>query len=470
MKAIETPADGDATVGPPAPGSARTWRTGTLTYTRSTLVGLFSWLLWGDFATYLRDRSIGKIQQVIFQQYHMSALAVAFLTGTLPVILNFAIGPAVAYHSDRHRGSRGRRIPYLLGLLPLVMAAATGLAFSPQIGSALDRILGSHSPGPHATGVAVVTLFVTLVGLTVSLTYWIFLALITDVVPREWFGRFFAWFRVVSLMAGVLFDWYIMGLIPRHWSAILVCLGGVFCVSFAAMCLNVKEGEYPPLPAPASSGPGRIGRFAAGARAYCRDCLGHPYYRWFFAAAILAQVAIGPWGIYDVFLATSYGTSLAQYGKFGALQAVISMVISYATGSLVDRFHPLRVTIVALAMVSVAAGAAFFLVRDAMGFGVSVVICGALSGFWYTAQSSLGSQLFPRLKFATYNTGMQTTIQVGLAIANFTAGWIIDAAHQEYRLVYAWWATCTFLSFCCTLVVYRYFLRYGGVKSYAPPS
>ena len=64
---------------------------------------------------------------------------------------------------------------------------------------------------------------------------------------------------------------------------------------------------------------------------------------------------------------------------------------------------------------------------------------------------------------------MRTIGNVGLAIANPAVGWLIDLTHHEYRLVYAWWATCTLLAFWATLVVYRGFLRYGGMKGYVPP-
>ena len=389
------PSEGDAVSPSTTRPEVRTWQAGTLVYTRESLVRLFSWLLWGDFALYLRDRSMDKIKQVVFGQYHIPAVAIGLLSSSLPVVVNFAIGPVLAYHSDRHRGRWGRRIPFLFALLPLVAVSVVGLAFSPQIGIFLHHSLGRWSPGPRAMGIAAVTFFAALVGLSSALPDYFFTGLITDVVPREWFGRFFAWLRIVSLLAGIVFDLRIMGLIPEHWPAILIGLGGVFCVSFAALCFNVKEGEYPPPPppvmAPGPVRPGLLRRFAAGTRSYCRDCFKHPYYRWIFAAAVLAQVAIGPVGIYDVFLARSFGTSMGQYGRFGAVQSVVAIAVSYLTGWLVDRFHCLRITLVALGIVSAAAWAAFFLVHNAMTFGLAVIVCGTLSGFWYTAQSSLAS-------------------------------------------------------------------------------
>jgi hypothetical protein len=45
--------DGSAT-------SPKIWRIGTLVYTTSSLIVLFSWLLWGDFAYQLRDRALSQ--------------------------------------------------------------------------------------------------------------------------------------------------------------------------------------------------------------------------------------------------------------------------------------------------------------------------------------------------------------------------------------------------------------------------
>ena len=51
-------ADSDADARPPSEKKATIWTAGTLVYTLSGLSLLFCWLLWGDFALSMRERSV----------------------------------------------------------------------------------------------------------------------------------------------------------------------------------------------------------------------------------------------------------------------------------------------------------------------------------------------------------------------------------------------------------------------------
>ena len=55
------------------------WHIGTLTYTTAGLVVLFCWLLWGDFAWSMKDRSVGSVVQLLLLKYGISD----FLAGLL---------------------------------------------------------------------------------------------------------------------------------------------------------------------------------------------------------------------------------------------------------------------------------------------------------------------------------------------------------------------------------------------------
>jgi len=48
------------------------WRTGTLVYTTAGLVVLFCWLLWGDFAWQMKERSVTSVVQLMFLKFQAS--------------------------------------------------------------------------------------------------------------------------------------------------------------------------------------------------------------------------------------------------------------------------------------------------------------------------------------------------------------------------------------------------------------
>jgi hypothetical protein len=90
----------------------RRWQAGTLTYTAAGLVVLFCWLLWGDFAWSMKERSVAQVVQLLLKRFQASDTLAATLITSLPAAIGIFLGPIISYRSDRHRGRWGRRIPY----------------------------------------------------------------------------------------------------------------------------------------------------------------------------------------------------------------------------------------------------------------------------------------------------------------------------------------------------------------------
>jgi len=61
---------------PPGQPAGKTWQAGTLTYTAAGLVVLFAWLLVGDFAWQLKERSVGTTAQLILKKFGAADLLV----------------------------------------------------------------------------------------------------------------------------------------------------------------------------------------------------------------------------------------------------------------------------------------------------------------------------------------------------------------------------------------------------------
>ena len=111
------------------------WKVGSLTYTTTGLTILFCWLLWGDFAFALQERSVGSVIQLLFKKFQASDTLMGLLIGSLPPGLGMILSPIVGYKSDRHRGRWGRRIPFLLLPTPVIVLSIIALALSPNAGN-----------------------------------------------------------------------------------------------------------------------------------------------------------------------------------------------------------------------------------------------------------------------------------------------------------------------------------------------
>ena len=98
-----------------------------LTYTKMGLIALFGWLLWGDFCFSMMEILKPKLLPLLLQKesFGLNASSFAFMImfGTIPGITGILIGPAVSFKSDRYRGRKGRRIPFITWtMVPLVLS------------------------------------------------------------------------------------------------------------------------------------------------------------------------------------------------------------------------------------------------------------------------------------------------------------------------------------------------------------
>src|SRR5260221_311982 len=138
------------------------------------------------------------------------------------------LGPVVSYRSDRHRGRWGRRIPYLVLPTPIMVLSMMGLAASPWLGIHLHALLGGFSPGANALVLGLLGLFWVLFECASISAYLIFGALINDVVPAPFLGRFFGLFRAFSLIAGIVFHAWLLGWAEVHYVWIFIGIGALY--------------------------------------------------------------------------------------------------------------------------------------------------------------------------------------------------------------------------------------------------
>ncbi|MFA6288037.1 MAG: MFS transporter [Opitutaceae bacterium] len=452
---------------PDAPSAAKTWSVGTLTYTTAGLVALFFWLLLGDFAWSMRDRSVGPMAQWYLNHLDVPNLLFGLLLTSFPAAVSFLLVPIMSVKSDRHRGRWGRRIPFLLITTPLAAVGMIGLACAPIVA----KWVHSHFPGQSEMLVSVVCFgvfwaafeFATIAGSS------LFGALINDVVPKELLGRFYGLFRAVSLIDGMIFNFWIIGKVPDHFTLIMAVIGVFYGAAFMWVCVKVKEGSYPPPPPVEPGAPGVVAGFWRGSRTYLRECFAKPYYLSVFILMTAAWMAVSPVNVFAIPYGRSLGVSMDTYGKCLALTFLISLCLSYPLGWLADRFHPLRMTMVSLAGYAAVAAWAWIYANTADTFIIAWVAHGVLSGCYATSAASLGQRLFPRERYAQYASAVAMLMAPCNMVLAPLVGLVIDQTGKIYSYTFLIAGLLALAALSTALVVHRKFMRLGGPKNYAAP-
>ena len=430
---------------------------------------LFVWLLGGDFTWAMRDRALGPSMPLLLRKFGGSDFTAGILLGFLPAGLGMVLAPIVSYRSDRYRSRWGRRIPFLLISTPFAVVAMVGLSFTPQLGEHFHRLLtsqriahllGSHVPGSATCEIAVFATLWTIFELAAITCGAVHGALINDVVPRPVLGRFFGFFRMLSLIAGMIYNWWLLGIFETHYAWIFGGIALAYGVCFSLMCLMVKEGEYPP-PAetPEWARASFFGPFAHAVHTYFSECFTKPYYLWFFFSFGLAYMAFTPINLFSLYFAQSVGMSMNTYGHFSTLQLFLSLIQAPIVGWLADKVHPIRLTLIALAMYGISTFIAFLFVHDWRTFAAAHVICGTISGFWITSTAPLAQLFLPRMKFATFASALGICTALGSMVTAPIMGKILDllngvntsATSRDYHTIYLWASCFVTASLCVTL-------------------
>lgn len=449
---------------------AKVWQVGTLTYTTGGLVVLFCWLLWGDFAWSMRERSVTWVMQLLLKKFQASDLLTSLLIMTLPAALGMVISPIVSYRSDRHRGRWGRRIPFLIWPTPFIVLSMVALAFGAELGGLLHRLLGAWSPGESNSILIVLGVFWVIFEAAVIVAAAVFGGLINDVVPTRFLGRFYGMFRALSLIAGMIFNYWLLARAESHTAWVFLGIAGLYAVGFTVMCLKVKEGKYPPPPPPPQAHPGGVaGGFFPAMRSYLRTCFTNRYYLLVFTVLTLSAVTFAPVFTFSVFFAKSVQMDMGTYGKCTALMLFISLCLAYPLGALADRFHPIRMGIAALVLhvgVTLWAG---LCAKDAHTFAIALVSEGVLAGVWSTCTASLSQRLYPRARFAELASAqgiLGAVASMGLAPM---VGLFLDYTGHVYRYTYLISCGLTVLALVGLVALHARFMALGGVKNYQAP-
>ncbi len=472
---------------PPEPVGGNLFTVGTLVYTASGLVLLFVWLLWGDFALSMRDRSVGPLTEKFLLANGANNTLKQLLTSTIPTVIALILSPIVSYKSDRMRSRWGRRIPFLIYPTPVAGLAMIGIAFSPQMGVALYKMMGNTpaagqtlqlAAANYTIGIFTVLWIVFEVAVIVSGA--VFGGLINDVVPRSVLGRFFGFFRAISLYDGILFNAILFKHAAEHFTLMFALVGVLFGGGFLLMCLKVKEGQYPPPPPyevnTVVAGRGFLAwlvafitRFVAATVTYFRECFAEPYYLLLFAMFTFGALTFRPINDFTIRYASQLNMADSDYGCLVAVSYLVSLTIAFPLGMFVDRIHALRMAMLSLVLYVVTALYGSLYVHDAFTFGVALVAHTILSGTFFTCSASLGQALYPRSKFSQYASAGGIVTSIIVLFYGPSIGFVLDRTNNNYHLTFWAGLILSSITLLLTIAVYFKFKQNGGTQGYLAP-
>ena len=448
-----------------SPSTSKLWTVGTLTYGTAGIASLFFWLLWGDFAWSMKERAVTSVATLMIKSFEVSDFTYGLLILAFPNCTNVILGPFVSYYSDRHRSRFGRRIPFLAFTLPFIIAGMVGLALTPKLGENLQQLVGGEVISRNAACLLCFSVFWILFDFGNSLANTIFTALVNDVVPVKFLGRFFGLFRAISLGAGIFFNYCLMGQAETHATTIFLGLAALYFVGFSTLLVKVKEGEYPSVEKEKDKPAGGI--FIL--RTYIKECFSTSYYRILLCAVPLAGLANIPFNAYSIFQAKSLGVSMDSYGKYLAYTYAISFVLSYFLGSLADKFHPIRMGIFTTVLYGILSFVGYFYIDSASGFAIVLILHGVLSGCFMTTTASFGPRLFPKALFAQFYSAMWILQSMSWVIMAPLIGKMLDYTNNQYKYTLLMGGIFSILGTFALCIVYRWFQHLGGDSNYKAP-
>jgi len=445
----------------------RRWSVGSLTYSAAGLAVLFCWLLGGDFAWNVKERTIFPLAQLTLRRFDAPVWFVGLLVGSIPAAIGLLLGPSIGVKSDRHRGRWGRRIPFILIPTPFIVLAMLGLAATPNFGHWIHLHGGSHVPKESICSIASFALFWTVLELATIITNALFGGLINDVVPAAVVGRFFGLFRLVGLAVAIIFNLWLMGKADAHYQLLFAVLGLLYGAGITLMCLGVKEGEYPPPPPipEADKAYGMLGWLLM----YIQDCFSKPYYLWFFATITFGLVMFVPVNSFMVLHARSVGMSDKLFGKCQALGYFGSLLLSYPLGILADKFHPLRLGVLFTILYAAIAVIAFFFGSTVPTFFVALACHTVISGCYITGTASLAQRLLPPLRFAELASAAGVCSAIALMLVPPMLGAFVQRMGHDYSYVFLVGSVLAALGAVAHIVLLRQFQRLGGDNEYVAP-
>ncbi|MCL2647585.1 MAG: hypothetical protein FWD61_11360 [Phycisphaerales bacterium] len=458
----------------PPPEAPKTWKVGTLAYTKFGLVSIFAWMLWGDLVFTLVEGVYPTAMPLQLERLHIPQGYIPILMGFLSQIVFIPMNPYLSFRSDRYRSKYGRRIPYIAKtMIPLALCFAA-LGFTDDIGAYIHSATWVTKLGLSSGTVLLLTLGALLLifdffNAFINTIYWYLFA---DVIPRELMGRFTSLFRVTGMAAGSLFGFFVQRYIETHTKYIYLGAAVLYLVGFGLMCWWVKEGDYPP--------PKEIGtreawyvRLWQTIQLYVRECFQHPVHVSLYANQAIIRLADAAMFGLVFFNRQFLHISQGDMGTFTAIMRWPGILMAFPLGWLVDRIHPLRASLIS-AFFAIPLNFILFYTDSFTFYIVLFCLRTPFTQLGDAAGQPLYVSIFPRKQYGQFCSA-NGTVRSLVSMAGFWLGgsyinfFVSRMGPRGDIYGYLWLAGIQCLAFAFLFLTYVYWKKHGAEKfSYDP--
>jgi Na+/melibiose symporter-like transporter len=468
-----------------ADGGKKIYTAGTLKYTTFGLVWVCAWLLWGDFIWTLLDQALPRIMPLKLKSLGASDTMITILNKTVSYVLVFIFAPIIGFRSDRLRTRWGRRIPFLLlsaplvGLFLILIGSYEGLT-GLLMGERSSLILFGHDLGLPALTLGVFAALLVGFNFVNIFANTIYYYLFNDVIPAQFISRFVAMFRICGLGASMVYNKALFPVVLDNFRIIFILAGIGYVVGFGLMCIFVKEGQYPPPPPNIDQKKGVL----SAAKTFFSECFTHKFYWFLFLMYVFQFSASQAFANFDLLRNTkSLGLTMKEIGNVYFWMYGITAALMLPAGWIADRFHPVRVYVVAgCIMVLSSVAQCVFIFTDyghagnLMLFTVLTLAFVPFESLWSAAEMPMLMRVLPRDRFGQFCSANAMVRAFALMITSVMVGLFMDTlktvfhmGDERYRYYQLWMVAFYVPMFICLILLYRGWKKHGGLKGYIPP-
>ena len=400
--------------------TAKTYQCGTLKFNLFQIWSLFFWMLWGAVGMNILGASFNSATPFLFRNHGLSDTFIAVIMGTVFSWMNTVINPILSTVSDNWRSKLGRRIPFILyTALPAALLMAA-LPFYPYLCKILPEMIAGISTKALLLGFGAIIYYFFY--LFVAILYYY---LIPDVVPASLMGRFYGFFRVVTVLAGIVFSKFVFPYIASHPQIVYPATGAFYLVAALLLCFFVREGQYPEVAKKPASQP-LFKRIGGSLGEYCKECFGKKYYWWFYVAGLV----IGLSGCINIFLNFFYldscNMTMQDIGDLGVYIGIVSAVSCFVAGFLVDKIGAFASTFIAQLVMGLCYIGIGLFVYDSTALLIWRIPLAIAGGINAVAGGRILVEVFPRSKFGMIASGRNLLVSLFVGLVNYPVGLFSD--------------------------------------------
>ncbi len=500
----------------------RIFRVGNLIYTKKGLYALFFWLLWFDFCFTIMEAVWDPILSMrLKNELNMDSFWYVFFLSTIPSVVNFVLNPIISIRSDRHRGPRGRRIPFLLYGAPIVCLCLFLMGFGNDIGTWVQTSFLSTWSTDQVIIWTFIALFMvfTVANMLLGTTFYY---LFNDVVPEEHFVKFMSYFRVAGGLAGMVYSYFIYGYSfkwgplnlnlgfweyhnQHFWYPKLILCGTatIYMVAATIAILKVKEPAYPP-PPKLARGEGFFAKTLSTVKVLSSECFCHRFYVLYFITQMVLWLSY-QMGRFGTNAMIGMGLDMDKLGKINTITGFVGLILVMCTASWGDRWKPLPMMVFSMILLVVTSPIqllflipnlspnTYFLIQIAFSWIlVPITLVNNMAEF------PLGMSILPRDRYGQFCSVNAMLRMIPAIFGSMAAGWIMTRLENHYihygqsianttdpeqlktitkywqayawRYTYVWNAVFQALATFCYYMLYREWKKLGGKHGFTPPA